>query len=198
MADTTGHRAAANDRGMRQEFSRYIPSWPVAALGAIFGLYMTRLFAHELLNSGDMPPSGRASFVHYFLVFAIVWCVVWTAVVACSPLWRKRSKRRPIIVIDDNGLWLRQCNELMHWSEIRSVEWKDLGQDARFTVVWKHMSVSINTRRGILMDGDDKVYLLRSVYKLIKLRWEQCRDERWYASDAAPVTGINPAVRQRA
>jgi len=100
---------------MRKEFFRWW-SITIMVLGVPIGIFMTGAGVWRFL--GDVRLSAR--------VFIVVWtaCAAsWTIFVTATPWLRKRSKTRPLLIIDDTGLWLRTVGELMPWSEIQSVDW---------------------------------------------------------------------------
>ena len=96
-----------------------------------------------------------------------------TIYAAANPWLRKRSMTRPLIIIDDAGLWLREVGELMRWSEIQSVECGRRIQP-RCTIVWRHEPIRI-VAKGNFMDRDGKCLLASSVYSVVKELWEQNR-----------------------
>jgi hypothetical protein len=152
------------------------------------GAFMTVLGVWVFLVS---PPSQNL-FGPGFLVVWIALVAGFTIWVAVTPWLRKRSKTRPLIIIDDAGLWLRRVGELMPWSEIQSVEWRVLhewrvhnpginfGGTRDIVVVWKHEQYSLAYHghavgAEFLMDRDDKLWGPYSLYKEIKAHWEQDR-----------------------
>jgi len=151
---------------MRKEFFRWW-SITIMVLGVPIGIFMTGAGVWRFL--GDVRLSAR--------VFIVVWtaCAAsWTIFVTATPWLRKRSKTRPLLIIDDTGLWLRTVGELMPWSEIQSVDWVDLGRGGVQTiVVWRHERHP--SHWGELMDHDGKHWWPHSIYKEIRERWERCR-----------------------
>jgi hypothetical protein len=160
-------------------------AWRSATIAIVMvpvGVFMTALGVWAFLVG---PPSQN--------LFGPAFLVVWIALVASFTIWgaatpwlRKRSKTRPLIIIDDAGLWLRRVGELMPWSEIQSVEWRvhnpgsNFGGTRDIVVVWKHEQYSIaHHGRAVgaefLMDRDDKLWGPYSLYKEINARREQDR-----------------------
>jgi hypothetical protein len=129
--------------------------------------------------------------------FVVVFWVVWMAMAAGQPLLRNWSKARPLIIIDDSGLWLRRYGALMRWSEIQSVEWEWLGQDARFTIVWTHEPFRLGVRMGY-MDGDGNLWRPHSIYEMVKAHWKRNRAASVSAGQQVSVPGaVNPRERDK-
>jgi hypothetical protein len=134
---------------MRKEFFRYFFSPAIASLWVIYGMFWGGFLIWGIHTEKLFPP--EMPYARAEIGFAVVFWVVWMAMAAGQPLLRNWSRARPLIIIDDSGLWLRRYDELMRWSEIQWVEWEWLGQDARFTIVWRHKPFRVG-RRLLYMD----------------------------------------------
>jgi hypothetical protein len=158
---------------MRQAYFRYYYSPIQAALlvcagiGAVYGGWRQLPLTH----TWPFLRLDKPTKIFFGLVIVIFATVAIYA--AASPWLRKRSMTRPLIIIDDAGLWLREVGELMRWSEIQSVECGRLIQP-RCTIVWRHKPIRI-IAKGNFMDCDGNCLLASSVYSAVKELWEQNR-----------------------
>jgi hypothetical protein len=156
---------------MRQELFRYYYSPVQSALLVCVGI--------DAVYGGwaQLPLTHTWPFLRFdkpaMLFFGFIVAIFASVAIyaAANPWLRKRSMRRPLIILDDAGLWLREVGELMRWSEIQSVECGRLIQP-RCTIVWRHEPIRI-IAKGSYMDRDGKCWLASSVYSAVKQRWEQ-------------------------
>jgi hypothetical protein len=166
---------------MRKELFRWW-SITVAVVAVPLGIFMMGTLIWLFLNDNTL--SGRiAAGVGTAIVAS------WTTFVAATPWLRRRSKMRPLIIIDDAGLWLRSVGELMPWSEIQSVEWKNDGRYINIIVAWRHERYRVEG--WMMMDGDGKHWGPRRIYKEVRACWEQNRHPSSVsaASDQAALPG---------
>jgi hypothetical protein len=85
---------------------------------------------------------------------------------------REKNKTRPVVIIDDAGLWLRSVGELIPWSEVQSLERKYTKDGDYIVVVYKDQPHSFGV---CLMDTDGRRWLTKSIYKETKAYWERNR-----------------------
>lgn len=158
---------------MRQEFFRYYFSPVQAALLVCVGI--DAVYG----GWGQLPLAQTWPFLQFdkpAKIFFGLLVVIFASVAiyaAANPWLRKRSMTRPLIIIVDAGVWLREVGELMRWSEIQSVECGRRIQP-RCTIVWRHEQIRI-VAKGNFMDRDGKCLLASSVYSVVKELWEQNR-----------------------
>ena len=115
---------------MRTELFRY--SWTVAIAICNFlcgAIFMGMSAWTDLNQHHSFPAPGLVGGLAVVTIF-----------VTAFPFWmRKRSKTRPLIIIDDDGLWSWRYG-LIPWPEIQTIEWKERrGRiDADIIVVRRH------------------------------------------------------------
>jgi hypothetical protein len=96
-----------------------------------------------------------------------------TIFVTAFPFWmRKSSKTRPLIIIDDDGLWSWRYG-LMPWSEIETIGWKERrGRIDADIIVVRGQERYMLSRCGLsLMDGSGKLWSPRRIYDELTARW---------------------------
>jgi hypothetical protein len=89
--------------------------------------------------------------------------------------WRKRYKNRPLVVIDDAGLWLRKVGELMPWSEIQSFKLECTATNAPtlyFVIVWRDHRYEFGAG---LLDRNGVQWWARDICEEIEERWQRNR-----------------------
>jgi hypothetical protein len=164
----------------------------MAVLLVCFGIFMTVMFVSGFVFEKTL--GGRAIWA-FFTAFALST----TIFAAATPWLRKRSKTRPLIIIDDAGLWLRKVGEVMPWSEIKSVDlWTSNTNNAGVDtlVVWRHQRYSIAGHGQLplmalwVIDRDGELWRPVSVFKEIKARWERNSVGSGKQSKATPGTTV--------
>jgi hypothetical protein len=158
---------------MRQEFFRYYYSPAQAVLLICVGIDAVYWGWAQLPLTHTWPFLQFDKPAKIFFAFLVVIFASVAIYAAANPWLRKRSMMRPLIIIDDTGLWLREVGERMHWSEIQSVECGRRIQP-RCTIVWRHEPIRI-VAKGNFMDRDGNCLLASSVYSVVKELWERNR-----------------------
>jgi hypothetical protein len=120
----------------------------------------------------------------FFAVFAA--CGALFAILGAHILrWRKRYKNRPLVVIDDAGLWLRKVGELMPWSEIQSVKLEFANPDALFfVIVWRDQRYEFGAG---LLDRNGVQWWARDIREEIEERWQRNRHASSVPADSDRV-----------
>jgi hypothetical protein len=158
---------------MRKEFYETFPPFAVAGF-TLIGTFASVFGIFALTH----PAPGSTGLGLLLLAFSMLPAIqVFRAL-----RWRKKNKTRPLIIIDDTGLWHRKLGELIPWSEIQSIEyWAHPGTGASdIRVVYRHERHSLPSSSRWqplnLMDSDGHRAWNSSVCKEIKACWERNRD----------------------
>jgi hypothetical protein len=150
---------------MRTELFRYSWTVAIAVCNCLCGAIFTGMWIWTDLNQHHSLPAPG-------LVSALA---VGTIFVTAFPFWmRKRSKTRPLMIIDDDGLWSWRYG-LMPWSEIQAIEWKERrGRIDADIIVVRRQARYMLSRCGLwLMDGNGKHWSPRRIYNELTACWER-------------------------
>jgi hypothetical protein len=168
---------------MRKEFYATSPPFTIAMLT----LMITFFSGLGIALLADPAPASKGLGL-FILAFGC-----WPAIMLFCTLRRlKKNKTRPLIIIDDTGLWHRRFGGPIPWTEIQSVEyWAHPGtgnDDIR--VVYRHERHSLpgpSRWRPLNLMGSDGHRLRNSfVCQEIKAYWERNRSASTISTEPSP------------
>jgi hypothetical protein len=150
---------------MRTELFRYSWTVAIAICNCLCGMSFTGLWMWSDWNQHHgLPAPGLVGALAFVTIF-----------VTAFPFWmRKRSKTRPLMIIDGDGLWSWRYG-LMPWSEIQAIEWKERrGRIDADIIVVRGQGRYMLSRCGLsLMDGSGKHWSPRRIYDELTAHWLQ-------------------------